>query len=64
MTQMTETEAEQGWKRARISEILDLMRRHDLSIEDIQEPEIISPMVDITGTQTPHQPSGNTVAGQ
>jgi hypothetical protein len=50
MTQMTETEAEQGWKRARISEILDLMRRHDLSIEDIQEPGIMEPMVNQPAT--------------
>lgn len=62
MTTMKMDEA--GWKRAHISEVLALMRRHGLTIADIQEYSDNDNMVNIAGTQTPHQPSGNTVAGQ
>jgi hypothetical protein len=53
-----------GWRQARVVEVLDLMARHNISIADIQNADILSPMVNIAGTQTPHLPSGNTVAGQ
>ncbi len=56
--------AELGWRNVRISEVKDLMKRHGLTIADIQESLDNSSMVNIARTQTPHQPSGNTLAGE
>jgi len=61
---MTEDEITEGWRQARIQQVLHLMRMNDLTLEDLRESEYIGDMVSITRTQTPHQPSGNTVAGE
>jgi len=55
---MTETQIEEGWKKARIQQCLHLMRMHDITIEDLQDTPYNADMVNIAGTQTPHLPSG------
>jgi hypothetical protein len=52
------SKADARWRDTRIAEVKALMEIHNISVSDILES-----MGDTTITQTPHQPSGNTVAG-
>ena len=48
---MTEDEITEGWRQARIQQVLHLMRLNDLTLEDLRESEYIGDMVSITQTQ-------------
>jgi len=61
---MTEKDIADGWKQANIARVLCEMERYGLVIADLLEADTIQAMSNIAGTQTPHQPSGNTVADQ
>jgi len=60
----TKEKMDAAWRKVRIAEVLYLMKIHGLTLADLQDGDTMSPMVSITRTQTPHQPSGNTVAGE
>lgn len=61
-------DSHEAWKQANISRVKAEMERYGLTVADLLandiDPGDNKPMVNIAGTQTPHQPSGNTVAGQ
>jgi len=60
---MSEEEIAEGWRQANIARVIDTMRRYNLTVADLLETDKMDSMVNITGTQTPNQPLGNTVAG-
>jgi len=61
---VTESQIEDGWYQANIARILNDMERYGVTLAELQEAATIPAMVNIARTQTPHQPSGNTVAGE
>ena len=64
MSEMTEQQIADGWREANICRIISEMDRYSISLDELAAYWHNHMMVNIAGTQTPHLPSGNTVAGQ
>jgi hypothetical protein len=61
---MTEQEITDGWHEANMARIVGDMERDGVTLDELTAYWHNRCMVNIAGTQTPHLPSGNTVAGQ